>query len=185
MTAATGQSGPARFVGLLAEFRTEAELVSAASAVRGAGFRRFDAFTPYPVEELSQIVESHHSRLPWLVFGGGVVGAICGFTLQYWTAVKAYPMNIGGRPYDSWPSFIVVTFETTILFAAFAAVLGMLALNGLPRPHHPLFNVPRFALASRDSYFLFVDACDPRFDRAGTREQLLGLAAMEVSDVED
>lgn len=183
MSASTGRN--VRLRGLLAEYHDSTGLLHAAQQVRDAGYRRFDAYTPYPIEELAHILGAHHSKLPGLVFVGGVVGAVAGFALCYWTSVVAYPMNIGGRPFNSWPAFIIPTFETTILFAAFTAVLGMLALNGLPRPHHPVFNVPRFALASRDSYFLYVESRDARFDLRATRELLARLGAVEVSDVVD
>jgi hypothetical protein len=180
-----GSGRPERLLGLLAEYHDREELVRAAEQVRDAGYRRFDAYTPYPIEELAHIVGARHSALPGLVFVGGLIGGVAGFALCYWSSVVAYPMNIGGRPFNSWPAFIIPTFETTILFAAFTAVLGMLALNGLPRPHHPVFNVPRFALASRDSYFLYVEARDARFDLRVTRELLARLGAVEVSDVAD
>jgi hypothetical protein len=170
--------------GLLAEFRTPEEIVRAARAVRERGYRKLDAYSPYPMEELSEALELHHSPLPALVLGGGILGALVGYGLQFWTAVIDYPMNVGGRPFHSWPSFIVPTFETTILFAAGTAVLGMLALNGLPEPYHPVFNVPGFALATRDKFFLCVEAVDPRFDRQETRKLLEGLGASEVSEVE-
>jgi hypothetical protein len=170
--------------GLLAEFRTPEEIVRAARAVRERGYRKLDAYSPYPMEELSEALELHHSPLPTLVLAGGILGALVGYGLQFWTAVIDYPMNVGGRPFHSWPSFIVPTFETTILFAAGTAVLGMLALNGLPEPYHPVFNVPGFALATRDKFFLCVEAVDPRFDRQETRKLLESLGASEVSEVE-
>ena len=171
--------------GLMAEFHTAEEVIAAAHAVHEGGFRKVDAYSPYPVEELSEALHLHHSPLPKLVLGGGILGAIVGYGLQYWSAVIEYPMNIGGRPFHSWPAFIVPTFETTILFAAGTAVLGMLALNGLPEPYHPVFNVPGFVLASRDKFFLCIEATDPRFDRKETRKFLEGLKGSPlVSDVE-
>jgi hypothetical protein len=127
----------------------------------------------------------HDERLPKIVLGGGIVGAIAGYSLQYWVSTSAYPLNIGGRPLHSWPMFIPVTFETTILFAALSAVLGMLALNGLPQPFHPVFNVPRFALASRNRFFLCIEARDPKFNADATRRFLESLGAREVTVVED
>ncbi|MGH9313805.1 MAG: DUF3341 domain-containing protein, partial [Vicinamibacterales bacterium] len=161
--------------GLLAEFNDANELVAAASRTHEAGYCRLDAFTPFPVEGLAEVIGFHEKKLPLLVLVGGIAGALAGFGLQYWASVIAYPLNVGGRPYNSWPSFIPVTFEVTILFAAFTAVLGMLALNGLPMPYHPVFNVPRFALASRDRFFLLVEARDPKFDREGTAAFLRSL----------
>ncbi|HVF61130.1 MAG TPA: DUF3341 domain-containing protein [Thermoanaerobaculia bacterium] len=170
--------------GLMAEFHAPAEVLAAARAARAAGYRRMDAFTPYPMEELSEALGHHHSRLPLIVLVGGLLGALGGYALQYWAAVIEYPMNIGGRPVHSWPAFIVPTFETTILCAALSAVLGMFALNGLPMPYHPVFNARNFALASRDRYFLLIEAGDPHFDRAATERFLWTLSPAEVSEVE-
>jgi hypothetical protein len=161
-----------RLYGLLAEFHEPAQVVAAAHAVHEAGFRKVDAYTPYPIEELTEALELHHSPLPKLVFVGGLVGLLAGFGLCWWTSTIGYPMNIGGRPFNSWVSFIPPTFETTILFAALTAVLGMLALNGLPEPYHPVFNVEAFALASRDKFFICVESADPKFDREQTRDFL-------------
>jgi hypothetical protein len=174
---------PPPIYGLLAEFRDANALVEAAARVHGAGYRRLDAYTPFPVEGLAEVLGFHERRLPMVVLAGGLAGAAAGYGLQYWVSAIAYPLNVGGRPLHSWPAFIPVTFELTILVAALAAVLGMLALNGLPMPYHPVFNVPRFALASRDRFFLLIEAADPRFDRAETRRFLEGLGPREVSDV--
>jgi hypothetical protein len=170
--------------GLLAEFHSPAEVVAAARRVREQGYRRVDGYSPYPIEELSEALHFHHSPLPAMVLAGGIVGLVAGFGLEYWAAVIEYPMNIGGRPFFSWPAFIPPAFETTILFAAGTAVLGMLAINGLPEPYHPVFNVPGFALATRDKFFLCIEARDPKFDRTETRKFLAGLGASEVSEVE-
>jgi len=170
--------------GLMAEFDSAQALVIAARKARKIGYRRMDGYTPFPVEELSEALGHHHSPLPKIVLGGGLAGAMTAYGLQYWTSVVAYPLNIGGRPLHSWPSFIPVTFELTVLFAAFAAVFGMLALNGLPTPYHPVFNVPRFALASRDRYFLCIEAADPKFDPKLTRAFLESLSPDHVSEVE-
>jgi hypothetical protein len=170
--------------GLLAEFHAPGEVVAAAQRVREAGYRKVDAYSPYPIEALSEALDFHHSVLPKLVLGGGILGLLVGFCLEYWASVLEYPMNIGGRPLNSWPAFIVPAYETTILFAAVTAVLGMLALNGLPEPYHPVFNVPSFALATRDRFFICIEATDPRFDRRETRNFLASLGASEVSEVE-
>jgi hypothetical protein len=170
--------------GLLAEFHAPSEVVEAAQRVREAGYRKVDAYSPYPIEELSEALHFHHSPLPKLVLAGGILGLLAGFCLEYWASVIEYPMNIGGRPLNSWPAFIIPAYEPTILFAAATAVLGMLALNGLPEPYHPVFNVPSFVLATRDRFFICIEATDPRFDRRETRSFLTSLGASEVSEVE-
>jgi hypothetical protein len=175
----------AKLCGLVAEFEDPDRVVEAIHRTREQGYSDFDTFSPYPIEEFVEAQGEHRSWLPWIVLGGGITGAFAGWALQYLTSVQVYPMNVGGRPYNSWPAFIVVIFECTILFAAFAAVGGMLALNGLPRPHHPLFNVPGFDRASQDRYFLYIESTDPNFDEDKTREFLSGLGASEVSAVED
>jgi hypothetical protein len=169
----------------MAEFHAPADVVAAARAAHEAGYRRLDAYSPYPIEALAEALHVHHSRLPLLVLLGGAVGLVAGYGLQYWASVIEYPMNVGGRPFHSWPAFVVPSFETTILFAALTAVLGMLALNGLPEPYHPVFNVPSFALATRDRFFLCIEATDPRFDQTHTRAFLEGLAGVgPVNEVE-
>jgi len=174
----------ARLYGLAAEFGSPQGLLEAARKVREAGYTRMDAYTPYPIEELSETVEPHRSKVPLVTLIGGILGGLTGFFLQYWTQVYVYPMNVGGRPHNSWPSFIVVTFELTILFAAISAVVGMIALNRLPMPYHPIFNVPGFKRASRDGFFLAIEAADPRFDRGGTEELLRRLGPKEVTEIE-
>jgi hypothetical protein len=169
--------------GLMAEFLQPGELVKAAHAVHAAGYRKVDAYTPYPMEEVLDALHLHHSHVPKLVLAGGLFGLLAGWGLQYWISVIDYPMNIGGRPFNSWPAFVVPAFETTVLFAAFGAVFGMLALNGFPRPYHPVFNVPAFNAASRDRFFLCVESADPRFDIEETRRLLQGLGAAEVTEV--
>jgi hypothetical protein len=170
---------------MMAEFSDPTELVAAIKSARIEGYRRMDAYTPYPIEEVSEALGIHQSRLPLIVLIGGIIGLVGGYGLQYWTSVIDYPLNVGGRPAHSPISFIPVTFETTVLVAALFAVLGMLALNGLPMPYHPVFNVPRFALASRDRFFLCIEARDPLFDRDGTRRFLERLIPRSVSEVED
>jgi hypothetical protein len=169
--------------GLVAEFDNPTALVAAANAARLAGYTRMDAYSPIPIEELHEAIGFHHTRLPLIVLIGGIVGGLGGYGLQYWSSVMAYPLNIGGRPFHSWPQFIPVAFETTILGAALAAVLGMLALNGLPMPYHPIFNAPRFALASRNRFFLCIEARDTKFDRDETQRFLETLDPRGVSEV--
>ena len=169
--------------GLMAEFDSPTDLVRAAQRAHDEGYRRMDAYTPFPIEELSEAIGFHHTRLPLVVLVGGILGCLGGYGLQYWVSAIAYPVNVGGRPYNSWPSFIPVTFETTVLVAALSAVLGMLALNGLPMPYHPVFNVKSFALASKDKFFLCIEAEDPKYDRAATLKFLESLRPREIAEV--
>lgn len=169
--------------GLLAEFETPKQLIHAAGRAHKEGYHRMDAYTPYPVEGLAEELGFRHPRVPLITLCGGIFGCLGGFFLQYWVAAIEYPLNIGGRPFNSWPSFIPVTFEMTILGAALAAVLGMLGMNGLPMPYHPLFHVPRFALATRDRFFLCIEVTDPKFDRQATRRFLESLGARDVYEV--
>ena len=171
--------------GLMAEFPDATTLVEAAKRTHAEGYRKVDAFTPFPMHELFDALEINDRRLQMGVLAAGILGAFAGFGLCYWTQVIAYPLNIGGRPFNSWPSFIPVTFEVTILFAAFATVLAMIGLNGLPMPYHPVFNVQRFReRASQDGLFLAIEADDPKFDRERTRAFLQGLGAREVNEIE-
>ena len=169
--------------GLMAEFDNPTALVEAAAKARLDGYRKLDAYTPIPIEELSEALGLQRTRLPILVFLGGLAGGLAGYGLEYWSQAIAYPLNIGGRPLHSWPHFIPVTFETTVLGAAVAAFVGMWALNGLPQPYHPVFNVPAFARASRDRFFLCIEAADPRFDRHSTEKFLQSLHPVGVSEV--
>jgi len=169
--------------GLMAEFDNPTALASAARRAREQGYRKLEAYSPFPIEEVNEALGQHQNRLPLLVLIGGIVGGITGYLLQYYVAVVHYPLNIGGRPVHSWPSFVIVTFEMTILFAALTTVLGLLGLCGLPMPYHPVFNVPRFALASRNRFFLCIEAADPLFDRFQTADFLTGLEPREVSEV--
>lgn len=169
--------------GLLAEFETPQALVEAAEKVRHAGYRRIDAYSPFPIEELAEAIGFRDRRLPLFVLIGGIVGLVAGLGLEYWVSAVAYPLNIGGRPYASWPAFIPVAFETTILFAALTAVFSLLALCGLPMPYHPVFNAPRFSAASRDRFFLVVEATDPKFDRVQTKQALETLHPREVTEL--
>jgi hypothetical protein len=179
------EAAPLPLWGLMAEFEGPTEVVEAARRVHEEGYRKVDAYSPYPIEELGEALGHHRSWLPLLVLLGGIAGCLGGYLLQYWVAVIAYPVNIAGRPLHSWPAFIVPTFETTILFAAGTAVLGMLALNGLPEPYHPVFNVPLFARASKDRFFIVVEARDPKFDLDRTWSFLLSLAPRSVSEVDN
>jgi hypothetical protein len=169
--------------GVMAEFETPTALVSATRAAREKGYRKMDAYTPFPIEELSDALHLHHNKLPLIVLIGGIIGGIAGYMLQYFVTVIYYPINIGGRPLHSWPAYIIITFELTILFASLSSVFGMLALCGLPMPYHPTFNVPRFELATRDRFFLCIESTDPLFDRAKTSEFLETLEPREVSEV--
>jgi hypothetical protein len=171
--------------GVMAEFDDPNSLIAATRRAHDEGYRCMDAYSPYPIEELHEALGSRHTRLPLVVLIGGLCGCIGGYALQYWVSVVAYPLNIGGKPFHSWPAFIPITFECTILVAALSAVLGMLALNGLPMPYHPVFNVARFALASRNRFFLCIEARDPKFDVEQTRHFLETLGPREVSTVAD
>jgi hypothetical protein len=172
--------------GLLAEFETASQLVEAARRTRDAGYHAIDAFSPFPIEGLTDALgHRQRGRLPVLVLAGGLTGAAGGFLLQYYSMAIDYPLNVGGRPLFSWPAFIPITFELAVLVAAITTVLAMLGLNGLPMPYHPLFNVPGFARASRDRFFLCVESRDPQFDPHRTRAFLESLGAREVSDVEN
>ena len=169
--------------GLMAEFETPSALVSAARAAREKGYRRLDAYTPFPIEELTDALHLHHNKLPLIVLIGGILGGLTGYLLQYYVTVWYFPINIAGRPLHSWPSYIIITFELTILFAALSCVLGLLGLCGLPMPYHPAFNVPRFALASRNRFFLCIESRDPLFDMKDTSAFLETLEPREVSEV--
>jgi Protein of unknown function (DUF3341) len=169
--------------GLLAEFGDANALVAAAHRAHETGYRQMDAYSPFPIEELTEALGIRPTRLPLLVLLGGVIGGVGGYLLQYWTATVSYPLNVAGRPLHSWPAFIPVAFELTILGAALFAILGMLALNGLPMPYHPVFNVPSFALATRDRFFLCIEANDTLFDREKTASFLRDLGAREVTEV--
>ena len=173
-----------KLYGLMAEFETPEQILHAAQRARAEGYRRMDGYSPFPVEGLSEAVGFGHSKLSWIVLCGGLMGCCGGFFLQWWPNVIGYPQDIGGKPNNSWPSFIPITFELTILFSALAAVFGMIALNGLPQPHHPVFNAPQFDLASRDRFFLCIEARDPKFDLQATREFLEGFEPVDVTEVE-
>lgn len=170
--------------GLVAEFTTPDALVHAAAKARAAGYLQMDAYSPMPVHGLSEALGLAPSRLPWAVLAAGLTGLVIGLGMQYWMTVIDYPMNVGGRPLASWPSFVPVAFELTILFAALTAVVGMIVRNRLPELHHPIFNARHFDQASTDRFFLCIEAGDPKFDREATRRFLHDAGAAEVSDVD-
>ena len=169
--------------GLMAEFDNVNDVITAARRVYGAGYRKIDAYSPFPLEELSEAIGFHKNGVALVCLIGGLLGSTGAFTLQWWINTISYPVNIGGRPFNSWPSFIIVTFEMTILFSGLSAVFGMLALNGLPMPYHPVFNVPRFDAASKDRFFIVVFSSDKNYDGTRTRQFLEGLGPISVAEV--
>jgi hypothetical protein len=169
--------------GLMAEFETPEQLIEAARRARDAGYTKVDAYSPMPVEGLDAALGIRPSRLPFLVLGAGLTGTASALALQYWVQVIDYPLNVGGKPLFSWPAFMVVMFELTVLFAAFGGVILMLARNGLPQPYHPVFNVTSFERASQDRFFLCIEADDPNYEEEKTRDFLGALQAQEVSVV--
>ena len=184
MSHASTATGAAVY-GLMAEFDTAQQLIDAARSVRSAGYTHTDAFSPFPIHGLAETLGFKDRRISKLVLAGGIAGLLAGYGLEYWTQVIDLPLNIGGRPFHSWVSFIPPAFETTILFAAFTAGISMVVLNGLPRPYHPVFNVKRFNLASQDRFFLVVEAKDPKFKLEETGAFLFGLNAREVVPVDE
>ena len=169
--------------GVMAEFDSGQACVDAARRVASEGFTRFEAYTPVPLEELNDIIHVKRSRLSLATLIGGLTGMATGFALQYWASVIEYPLNVGGRPYASWPSFVVPSYELTILFSALTATFFMIIANGLPQPYHPVFNVPRFSMASSDKFFIVVETSDPKFDATGTAAFLEGVGAKGVYEV--
>jgi hypothetical protein len=178
------QATPAVY-GLLAEFDSATALLNAAKKVRDAGYTKSDAFSPFPIHGLAEALGFREHIIPKVVLAAGLTGALAGYGLQWWTQAIDFPMNIGGRPYFAWVSFIPPAFETTILFAAFSAAISMIVLNGLPRPHHPVFSAPRFDRASQDGFFLAIEAADPKFDLSQTRAFLNGLHPREVVTLDE
>ncbi|MBI1293706.1 DUF3341 domain-containing protein [bacterium] len=170
--------------GLLAEFEDGDTLLTATQETVNRGYARIEAYTPYPVHGLARVLGVRNRRLPLIVLGGGIVGGLGALLMQWYSATIHYPLNVGGRPLASWPSFIPVTFEVIILVAGITAVLGMFALNGLPQPYHPIFNVVEFAAASRDRFYLCIEAEDERFDRVETHHFLDAVGAVRVFEVE-
>jgi hypothetical protein len=173
-----------RIYGLMAEFDGPSDLLEAARRTYAEGYRRLDAYSPFPVQGLAEAIGFPRTRLPLLVLIGGIAGGVGGYLLQYWISAIDYPLNVGGRPLHSWPAFIPVTFELIILVAALAAVLGMLALNRLPMPHHPVFNVAAFELATHNRFFLCIEATDSKFDGVGTRRFMESLKPRDIYEVE-
>jgi len=158
--------------GLMAEYDTVDDLVLAADKAHENGYRRMDTYSPFPIEPAAEAIGFHKNHVAIVVLIGGLLGGLGGYSLEYWVSVLAYPINVGGKPWHSWPAFIPVTFECTVLGAAISAFIGMLAMNGLPMPYHPVFNAPNFALASKDKFFLCIEAADPQFDVTQTRKFL-------------
>ena len=173
-----------KLYGVMAEFDNPTHLVAAARRTYEAGYRRINGYSPFPIEELSEAIGFRRTILPVIVLIGGIIGGLGGFFMQYWMEVIDYPLNVGGKPYNSWPAFIPITFESTVLLAAFAAVFGMLALNKLPQPYHPVFNAPNFALATRDSFFLVIEASDRKFEHDQVVNFMKGLDPKDLIDVE-
>jgi hypothetical protein len=167
----------------MAEYDTVQAVVDASKHAVAHGFTKLEAYTPMPVEELNDIIHKKRTALPKLIVAGGLTGMATGFALQYWASAIEYPMNVGGRPFATWPAFVIPSYELTILFSALTAAIGMFLLNGLPQPYHPVFNVPRFSMASSDTFFLVIEAVDPKFDHAATTRFLHGTAAKGVYDV--
>lgn len=170
--------------GMMAEFGTPEELLAAARAAHQAGYRKMDAYSPFAVEGVAEAIGFSKTRVPLVVLIGGIVGGVAAYAMQWYSAVIDYPLNVGGRPLHSWPAFVPITFELTVLFAAIAGVIGMLAMNGLPKPYHPVFNVPEFKLASQTRFFLCIEADDQVFEPNEVREFFRSLGAISVREVE-
>lgn len=180
-----GSSAEPQLHGIMAEFEDEEAIISATQQAVDAGYKKMETYTPYPLEELMDILHLHKNNVALVILIGGIVGCIVGFFMQYYASVIHYPINVGGRPFNSWPAFVPVMFECTILFAALSAIVGMLTMNGLPRPHHPVFNVERFKYASQDRFFLCIESDDPKFEITETKQFLENLNPHEVSEVEE
>lgn len=181
---APSRAPEADLYGVVAEFGTPEAVIDAANAAREAGYKKMDAYTPFPVTGLDEALGMTNTRLGWVVLLMGITGGLTAFAVQYFANAVYYPLNIGGKPLNSWPNFIIITFECTILFAAFTAGLFMLARNGLPRPYHSIFNTPNFGAATRDHFFLCIEAADERFDVAEVRSFMEAQSPLRVSEVE-
>jgi hypothetical protein len=168
--------------GMMAEFDSATDLVGAARKTHAAGYKKVDAYSPFPIEDLAEAIHCSN-YVPLVTLIGALIGGASGYFMQYWMMAISYPINVGGRPYNSWPAFIVITFEMTILFGGISAVFGMLALNGLPMPYHPVFNVPRFAMATKDRFFLIIFSSDSKYSPAGVRQFLESLGPRSISEV--
>jgi hypothetical protein len=169
--------------GLMAEYDSVPALISASEKAYAQGYRRLDSYTPFPLEPAAEAIGFHKNYIALVVLIGGLLGGIGGYSLEYWVSVLAYPINVGGKPWHSWPAFIPVTFECTILGAALSAVVGMIVMNGLPMPYHPVFNSPNFSAASKDKFFLCIEAADPQFDITRTRQFLEATSPIVVTEV--
>ena len=180
MSHAPKKPGP---FGVVGEFDSPDKLLAAANKALDGGYSSMDAFSPFPIHGLADAIGFQEGRVRWIIFVAGAAGAIGGMGLQWWVATQAYPLNVGGRPLFSWPSFIPPAFETTILFAAFGAVLGMIGLNRLPQPHHPVFDAPNFERASQDRFFLLVEAKDPMYDASAIKKLMEGADALQVTEI--
>jgi len=178
-----GGPAPVGTYALVAEFTSAEALLAAAEKTADEGYREVDAYTPFPVHGLSDALRFHDNRVVWLIFTGGLIGAFTGFTLQWYTATIDYPLSVGGKPFNSLPSFFPVTFECTILFSALTAFFCMFGLNGLPRPYHSIFNTPGFKRATLDRFFLAIETTDPKYNTDETKKFLEDLGAVAVSEV--
>ena len=176
-------NGQPNIYGLMAEFVDHEQVLDAARRAHERGYRRMDAYTPFPVEDLPEALGCTRTGIPLIVLLGGLVGAGGGFFMEWYSMAIDYPLNIGGRPLNSWPAYIPITFELMVLSASISAIVGMLALNHLPQPHHPVFNVPEFERASTDRFFLCIEACDEKFDLVATRQFLESLKPQSIKEV--
>lgn len=177
-------ANPSERYGLVAEYDTPEAVLEAAHAARKAGFSKMDAYTPHPVEGLDDALGMKPTQLGFVVLGMGLLGAVAGYFMQWYSATTFYPLNIGGRPLHDWPTYVVITFEITVLLSAFTAGLFMIGRNGLPRPYHSIFNTPGFERATRDGYFLCIEQSDPNFDEGRVRELFAGTHPVAVQEVQ-
>lgn len=174
-----------RLYGFMAEFEEHEQLLEAARRAYAEGYRRMDGFSPFPIDGLAEALGHEYSEIPFFTLFGGIIGGLGGYFMEWYAMAHLYPLNVGGRPLNSWPNFIPITFELTILIASFAAFVSVFLLSKLPQPHHPVFNVPEFERASIDRFFLCIEATDPKFEPAATRKFLENLKPCKVSEVEE